>query len=166
MRKYNCDKYETVSIIGSFNKHYETICDVANLFKQNGIQVLAPDISKIVSNKDGFAVLKTNEISDAVLIEREFLEKCLKSDFIYVCNKNGYLGKTVMMELGYFLGKGQEVFFMETPNEEKILLEMTKKAPIVYSPEELINMLTIHNKLPDDLFDSYDKRIADFNLER
>lgn len=39
-----------------------------------------------------------------------FLKKCIDSDFVYVCNKDGYLGKTVMLELGYMLGKGQDMF--------------------------------------------------------
>ena len=170
MRKYNDDKYRTASILGSFNRHYEIICNTANYFKQNGIKLLAPEITTIKQNTDGYAILDTDTSTEAVTLEKNFLDNCMKSDFVYVCNKDGYLGKTVMLELGFMLGKGQEVFFMERPVEEKLILEMTQKAPIVFSPEDLVQMIKSHNNfqwvdfLGNDLFDRFDNRKADFKL--
>ena len=170
MRKYNDDKYRTVSILGSFNKHYETICETAKYLQQNGIQVLAPKIGTIKQNTDGYAILDTDKSTQAVVLEKNFLNNCINSDFVYVCNKEGYLGKTVMLELGFMLGKGQEVFFMERPVEEKLILEMTQRAPIVFSPEDLVEMIKSHNNfqwtdfLGNDLFDRFGYRKANFSL--
>lgn len=170
MRKYNDDKYKTASILGSFNRHYEIICNTANYFEQNGIKVLAPKITTIKQNVDGYAILNTDTSTEAVILEKDFLDNCMKSDFVYVCNKEGYLGKTVMLELGFMLGKGQEVFFMESPVEEKLILEMTQKAPIIFSPEDLVKMIKVHNDFQwvdfsgNDLCDRLDNREADFRF--
>lgn len=170
MRKYNDDHYRTTTILGSFNKHYETICKTAKYFEKNGIKVLAPKITTIKQNEGGYAVLQTDQSTEPIILERDFLKNCINSDFVYVCNQGGYLGKTVMLELGYMLGKGQEVFFMERPEEERLILEMTQQAPLIYSPEDLIKMINIHNGLPwvdfcgNDLFDRSDKTMPDFRF--
>lgn len=170
MRKYNDDKYETASILGSFNKHYELICRTAEYFQKNGIRVLAPDITSIKENNDGYAILESDQSDDATVLEAKFLENCLKSDFVYVCDLDGYIGKTVMLELGFMLGKGQEVFFMETPAQERLIKEMTQKKPIVYTPKDLVRMIKRLNEFSwvdfagNDLFDRLDKPVPDFRL--
>lgn len=173
MRKYNDDQYRKATIMGSFNKHYPIIRNIANYFKENGIEVIAPSITTIAKNDGEYAILKTDTSEDPVDLETEFLRKCIEADFVYVCNKDGYMGKTVMFELGYMLAKGQEVFFMEKPAEEKLIMEMVNKsfAPIVYTAEELVRMIKEHNKFPyvnfigNDLFDRFNKPTPEFKFK-
>ena len=161
MRRFNDSKYQTMCILGSFNKHYDTIVKTATYFKERGLIVLAPEISAVKSNNDGYVFLESDKSTNPVIVEREFLKKCIDSDFVYVCNKDGYLGKTVMLELGYMLGKGQEVYFMEKPIEEKLIMEMTEKSleRLVASPEQLVEMIEMYNNFSwltpggQDMFD-------------
>lgn len=161
MRRFNDSKYKTMCILGSLNKHYDTIVETATYFKERGLIVLAPEISVVKSNNDGYVFLESDKITDPVIVEREFLKKCIDSDFVYVCNKDGYLGKTVMLELGYMLGKGQEVYFMEKPIEEKLIMEMTERSMegLVASPEQLVKKIEMYNNFSwltpggQDMFD-------------
>ena len=36
MRRFNDSKYQTMCILGSFNKHYDTIAETATYFKERG----------------------------------------------------------------------------------------------------------------------------------
>ncbi len=55
-------------------------------------------------------------------------------------------------------------------HKERLILEMIQQAPLVYSPEDLIRMINIHNGLPwvdfggNDLFNRFDKTIPDFKF--
>ena len=56
-----------------------------------------------------------------ILIEKDFLEKCLKSEEVVICDNDGYIGNTVMMEIGYLLGKGKKIEFVEEPTEKWLI---------------------------------------------
>ena len=53
MRERDYQEIKTASILGSFNRHYDTICRTAAYFEQHGIEILAPRISKIKENNGG-----------------------------------------------------------------------------------------------------------------
>ena len=104
MRNYNDEKQRTLTIIGCSGNE-DIIIEMTEYFEVNGLQVLAPKNPTIKSNKAEDSVSKTDESVDIVTQERDFLEKCIDSDFVYVCNIDGTISKMVMLELGYMLGK-------------------------------------------------------------
>ena len=55
--------------------------------------------------------------SNPIIIESDFIENCLKSEVIIVCNEKGYMGNTVMFEIGYLLAKKKNIMFIEVPKE-------------------------------------------------
>ncbi len=109
---------KTVVFLGSLRKQLDTIKNQAYEYQKNGYTVLAPKISAIKKDMNGFIILEEDESDEPIVIEKDFLEKCLKAEEIVVCNHNGYLGNTVMMEMGYLLGKGKIIKFMEEPTEK------------------------------------------------
>lgn len=54
-------------------------------------------------------------------IESDFLENCLKSESILICDKEGYIGNTVMFEIGYLLAKKKKIEFIEEPMEKRLI---------------------------------------------
>ena len=115
MRKYLCDEYKTVALLGSFGKHYDLMTEVARKLISNGFDVLVPKLDGIKNDNSGFLILNGDENKSAELLEDDYLNNCLKADCVYVCNKDGYIGGTVSYELGTLQCYGQEVFFMEEP---------------------------------------------------
>ncbi|MBO5524018.1 MAG: hypothetical protein J5986_10160, partial [Roseburia sp.] len=62
------------------------------IFRENGI----PELLCLPS-------LTSNDIIDQI-------DRCLKSDAVYVCNSDGILDKCTMFVLGYLMAKKQEIF--------------------------------------------------------
>lgn len=69
----------------------------------------------------------------------------MNSDIVYICNPTGYLGASVMLELGYLLASNKEVIFMEKPSEPIILQILIDNSSLgntkVYTPNELVDYL-------------------------
>lgn len=106
----------SVTVSGSFNKDFGKIQKKVRQFQDEGIEVLAPPISKIVGNKDGFVTLESDK-GVPHQIESEYLEAISRSDFLYVVNTNGYIGRSVSLEIGYAISKGIPVYSMEKPED-------------------------------------------------
>ena len=90
-------------------------------YQKNGYTVSAPKISAVKKNTNGFIIFEDDESDEPILIEKDFLEKCLKSEEVVVCDNDGYIGNTVMMEMGYLLGKGKKTKFIEEPIEKWVM---------------------------------------------
>lgn len=112
---------KTVVLLGSLRKQLDTIKIQAYEYQTNGYTVLAPKISSIKKNINGFIIFEDDKSDDPIIIEKDFLEKCLKSEEIIICDSNGYIGNTVMMEIGYLLGKGKKIKFVEEPTEKWVI---------------------------------------------
>lgn len=58
--------------------------------------------------------------------EQTYLEKLEKADFIYVINPAGYVGSSVLFEIGYALAKGKEVYTLE-PIQDYAIMGLIKR---------------------------------------
>jgi nucleoside 2-deoxyribosyltransferase len=65
------------------------------------------------------------------------LKKIDKADVVYVVNPDGYVGKSVCVDMGYAYAKGKPIYVM-CPIDEPQVMDMVKGA---LSFEELINFL-------------------------
>jgi nucleoside 2-deoxyribosyltransferase len=75
--------------------------DLQNVFemcKEAGIEV--------IKGRDSVKQLSDEEEKEA---HKEMLRRIEKSDVVYVVSGDGYIGKTVALEIGYAIGKGKEV---------------------------------------------------------
>ncbi len=114
-------KKNTVSLLGSLSKQLQCIREEAIYLKKNGYEILAPKLSNIKTGENGFVIFEGDISDNPVIIESDFLEKCLKSERIVVCNKEGYVGNTVMFEIGYLLAKKKNIEFIEVPRQDFLL---------------------------------------------
>jgi len=65
------------------------------------------------------------------------LEKIDEADVVYVVNLDGYVGKSVCVDIGYAYAKGKPIYIM-CPMDDPPIMGMVKG---VLSFEELINFL-------------------------
>lgn len=110
----------TVSILGSLRKQLNSIYENSIRLQKNGYKVLAPQISSVKCDENGFVVFNDDISDDPTIIEKDFLEQCLKSEYIFVCDKDGYIGNTVAFEIGYLLANDKDIKFLELPKDKWI----------------------------------------------
>jgi len=109
----------SATISGSFNKHLDKIQMKILEFQQNDIKVLSPKLSQPISSEEGFIRLEINKGSPRK-IEIEHLEAISNSDFLYVMNPEGYIGKSVALEIGYAISKNVPVYSLNKPEDVAI----------------------------------------------
>ena len=85
--------------------------------EREGYKVLGPRLSNIKTDKNGFIIFEDDASDSPIIIESVFIEICLKSETIIVCNEEGYIGNTVIFEIGYLLAKKKNIEFIEKPKE-------------------------------------------------
>ena len=135
--------YLNVGIIGSFSKHMEDIARAKKVFEQNGFKVLAP-IDTEISNarsSQGFLVLEKDAQKRPRDLERSYLSALLNCQVVYVCNRDGYIGKSVMFEIGFLMyPQKTDIIFQEMPTEELLIDMMTDSdgsIQNIMTPEEV-----------------------------
>lgn len=157
MLVYNCDKVKTITICGSFRKHYKEIIEVIEIFERCGFVVLSPKKSEILNPNEEFVVFESDETSDPAELENIHLEAVKEADIIYVCNFDGYIGFSTAMELGYAINYGHLLYFYDKPNES-IFDKLINSGKLVSKPDELCERLESANRFADvEYFDSYHK---------
>ena len=141
----------TVSIIGSFRKYYNNVLSLIDLFEKNGLHITSPSKSEITHSIDEFVIFSTDKnYLKPVDIQMITLQKILSAGAIYVCNPDGYIGKTTAYEIGVCMKENKKIFFMERPNDlpipvsEKQIVEPNVFIEIIknkfkISPEECIH---------------------------
>ena len=108
-----------VCLCGSF-RFFKEISKVAKFLADKGVFCYTPQPFKFRDQEH--PVYFSNKwdklsYSDKLKISREaelaYLEKVDKADIIFVINPSGYVGKSVIFEVGYAFGKGKLIFFQE-----------------------------------------------------
>lgn len=132
-------------IIGSFRKYYDDIISIIRLFEENGHEILSPKISCIDRDEDGFVILKSDNVNYShVDIQTLVFHRVFQSDFVYVWNPNGYVGRTTCYELGRIIERNVPIYYKEVPKDVPIYIPRGS----VISVEEFIEYLNSKNKLP------------------
>jgi len=111
----------SATISGSFNKYLDQIQQKILEFEREGIEVLSPKLSTPSSRKGGFLILKSDEGTPQE-IEWKHLDAISQSDFLYVVNPEGYIGKSVALEIGYALSKNVPIYSLEKPKDHVLSL--------------------------------------------
>lgn len=127
-----------IVLLGSFRKHYTEICECLSFFKKHDILVLSPLGSMIRDQKDGFVFFQTDDSTlEPYQIEQQVLEKIKQADLVFVCNVDGYLGKTTSFEIGFCKAHGIPLCFLEKPKDLFYFLKNEK----IYSKEMVVKIL-------------------------
>ena len=125
---YRC--YKNIGIIGSFGKQLQDIKYAKKIFEDEGFTVLAPKDTKISEERssDGFLILEKDDDKRPRDLEHDYLNCLNNCQVIYVCDRNGYVGKSAMFEIGYLMKEAKHDFvFQEVPEEELLVDMLTDK---------------------------------------
>src|SRR5512146_936498 len=90
-------------IHGSFRKHFAEIRRTMRIFKDAGIEVLAPSAEEIAAFDGGFALFEGEQGMDPRMVELLYLhhlKRLGEGGFSYFVNPEGYIGKSASYELG------------------------------------------------------------------
>ena len=132
---------------GSFRKDFELIKEVSDLFNANGIKVIAPDISEIVGETEGFIHLKKDQSKDARVTELLYLNKIMElgsNGFSYYVNSKGTLGTTTSYEIAIDQLTNTRHIFMEKVIDHPVYVLQNS----IWKPKELIDYIKENNHYP------------------
>jgi len=110
-------EFRYVTISGSFRKHLDYILDVKKKAEAMEAKVLSPRFTKPKNPGEEFVVFSGEEGLSPLELERHHLKSIEKSDALLVCNPNGYVGASALIEIGYAQALGKKVVFLEKPEE-------------------------------------------------
>lgn len=117
------------TISGSFHKHLDEIQRTIREFQREGIEVLSPELSELASSKNGFVMLETDKGSPGE-IETRHLEAISRSDFLYIVNPEGYLGKSAALEIGFAISRNIPVYSLSEPDDVAFSSLVRSEKPI------------------------------------
>lgn len=110
-------EWRFVTLSGSFRKHLPYILEVKNLVEQMGVTVLSPRFVEPKNPGGEFVVFTGEEGLSPLSLERHHLESIGKSDALIVCDPQGYVGASALIEIGFAQSLGKRIIFTEKPEE-------------------------------------------------
>jgi len=134
-------------IHGSFRKHFRLINSVCSLFREAGIDVLAPQGNKVIGLNEGFALLEGEEYQDPRLVELMYLHNLKRlgpNGFSYFVNPEGYIGKSTSYELGIAQLTNTNCYYYSPLKDHPGYLHKNS----VWKPDDLSFFIKENNRLP------------------
>lgn len=134
-------------IHGSLRKHLKEMGEAFHIFREAGIEVVAPAFSAIVKEDDGFLFFRGEERSDPRLIELLYLRQLRRlgrHGFSYFVNPGGYIGKSVSYELGIAQASNVPCYFMAKPVDHPAYIGENS----IWNPESIAEFIVKHRALP------------------
>lgn len=134
-------------IHGSFRKHFGLIRVVHDIFTEVGIKVVAPEISDIIGETDGFTHLASDQSLDPRVTELLYLKKLSElgsEGFSYYVNPNGTLGTSASYELAMDQLTNTRHLFMEPLRDHPAYVPQNS----VWEPKELAQYVSEKGSYP------------------
>lgn len=110
-------EFRYVTISGSFRKHLDYILKVKEKVESDGAKVLSPRFTEPKNPGEKFVVFTGEEGLTPLELERHHLDSILKSDALIVCDPEGYVGASALLEIGFANALGKRIIFVEKPEE-------------------------------------------------
>ena len=110
-------EYRSVVLTGSYRKYWSYISKVKQNLLENGVKVLSPRYDTIKNPGADFIEFEGEENMSPLEIMRYHLSMIDSSDALIVCDVDGYVGASALMEIGYAHGIGKRIIFTEKPEE-------------------------------------------------
>jgi len=107
-------------ISGSYRKHLTEIYNLKSFLENKGIAVLSPVGSHAINPGAEFVLLDADPIEDERLLQDSVFSKLRRSAFLVVMNKDQYLGKAAIMEIGYALALGMQILTAESVEDPNL----------------------------------------------
>ncbi|MFL6120635.1 hypothetical protein [Actinophytocola sp.] len=113
----------TVSIIGSFRRHYQDVLLAWLEFDRAGWTVTSPLGSAIIEQGIPFVRFETDEPTwDDPTVQTVALHRILRAGLTYVVAPRGYVGRTTCYELGRLVQAEQPLYFSQRPADLPIAI--------------------------------------------
>jgi len=132
---------KTVYLIGSF-KFYTDMLDIQTGLTSEGIRCFTPQPSKHRDPNNPSKFLPSNRdqpketlMKDAHESTIQCFRKIDECDIIYVVNKEGYVGKSTLLDIGYAYAKKKPIYALK-PVDDLAVQSLLK----VVSPSRLANI--------------------------
>ena len=110
-------EFRYVAISGSFRKHLDYILKVKDRLEAKGTKVLSPRFTEPENPGEEFVVFTGEEGLSPLELERHHLKSISGSDALIVCDPEGYVGASALLEIGFANAVGKRIIFMEKPEE-------------------------------------------------
>ncbi|MFO0703910.1 MAG: hypothetical protein U0525_04270 [Patescibacteria group bacterium] len=126
-------EFRSVTISGSFRKHLDYISSIKSKLERIGVVVRSPRFTVPKNPGSEFVTFEGEDHLKPLELERYHLDSIDKSDALIVCNKDGYVGASSMIEIGYAHRQNKRIIFTENPKEFMLqtlpheVLEMNQK---------------------------------------
>lgn len=110
-------EFRYVTISGSFRKHLEYILKIKERLEARGTKVLSPRFTEPKNPGERFVVFTGEEGLGPLELERHHLNSISGSDALIVCDPEGYVGTSALLEIGFANAIGKRIIFIEKPEE-------------------------------------------------
>ncbi len=110
-------EFRYVTISGSFRKHLEYILKIKEKLEAQGTKVLSPRFTEPKNPGEKFVVFTGEEGLSTLELERHHLKSISGSDALIVCDPEGYVGGSALLEIGFANAIGKRIVFIEKPEE-------------------------------------------------
>lgn len=110
-------EFKYVTISGSFRKHLSYIIKVKEELEKKGTTILSPRFITPKNPDSEFVIFDGEEGLTPLQLERYHLNSITKSDALIVCNPQGYVGASSLIEIGYAQALAKRIIFTEKPEE-------------------------------------------------
>lgn len=143
---------------GSFRRNLDGIRQTIAVFQAAGIEVIAPKLTAVTNEVDGFVVFDGQAGTDPRLVELEYLSQVREmgaGGFSYFFNPDGLLGRSASYELGVAQATGVPCFFLEPLRDHPAAFPTNA----IMSPDALASFVHEHDTLPLPLFAPDEQKI-------
>jgi len=143
---------------GSFRKNFDLIREVHNTFTKAGINVIAPEISDIVGETDGFVHLAKDYSTDQRITELLYLKKISQlgaSGFSYYVNPQGTLGTSTSYELAVDQLTNTRCLFTNKLKDHPAYIPQNS----IWQPNELVQYISEYGYYPPPVISQNEKYI-------
>lgn len=110
-------EFRYVTLSGSFRKHLDYILKVKKELETKGVKVLSPRFVEPKNPGEEFVIFSGEENLSPLELERYHLNSIANSDALIVCDPEGYVGASALLEIGFAQALGKRIIFVERPQE-------------------------------------------------
>lgn len=110
-------EFRHVTLSGSFRKHLDYILKIKKELEARGVKVLSPRFVEPKNPGEEFVVFSGEENLSPLELERYHLNSIVDSDALIICDPEGYVGASALLEIGFAQALGKRIVFIEKPQE-------------------------------------------------
>jgi len=110
-------EFRYVTLSGSFRKNLDYILKIKEELEKTGTIVLSPRFTKPKTPGAEFVIFQEKESLSSVELERYHLNSIKNSDALIVCDPQGYVDASALLEIGFAHSLGKRIIFTEKPEE-------------------------------------------------